>query len=150
MHANWTFARRPPWKRGDVPAMLRWAAAHLKEDGVKSDPHDPLVRDLRRRKLELECRRLLAVAQQAETALDRERSTLLLASEVENEWASIGTLIRSAFENSSSKIVSLSLAHGMPQESAAEFGHQVDEVIRSVLRQLSKNERRKEDHDDEE
>jgi gas vesicle protein len=139
----WKWSKRAPWSRSIVPEINRAAADALEENrgGRPSDPESAeSTKELRDEKLRQEIRKLRANADQAETALSKERGALLLASDVEREWASVGVLVRNAVENLPSQIVPLALTHGMPHEAAATLQAQMEELISGVLRHLSKNE----------
>jgi phage terminase Nu1 subunit (DNA packaging protein) len=135
---DWPFAKRAPWPRRDVPKILAWVADTLERD-AKAEPGGDETKELRKQKLREEIRKLRANAEQAETALARERGDLLDAAAVAQEWGRTGALVRNGFGNLPSQILPLALGHGMPQEAAAEFTRQVEEAVNGVLRHLSRN-----------
>jgi hypothetical protein len=140
---DWTFPRKAPWSPVMVPQILRWVADVLLpptiEHGKPSDGGGAgdEMKELRKKKLREETRKLHAQADQAETQLARERGKLLDADSVEQEWASIGSVVRNDFQNLSSQIVPLALNHGMPNESAATFGQEVEAAVGGILKRLS-------------
>lgn len=140
---DWPFARKAPWPASDKPKILRWVADTLEKEttggaGAKADGGKPdEQKRLKLEKLKEEIRKLRAQADQAETALKRERGALMDAAEVESEWASIGVAVRNDFANLPSQLVPLALSHGMPHEAAATFQDQVQEAVNAILRRLS-------------
>jgi hypothetical protein len=138
---DWTFPRKAPWTPVMVPQILRWVADvllpptvdHGDGKGVAGDE----LKELRKEKLRKEIRKLHAQADQAETQLARERGKLLDAASVEQEWASIGSVVRNDFQNLSSQLVPLALNHGMPNEAAAVFGQEVEAAVGGILKRLS-------------
>jgi phage terminase Nu1 subunit (DNA packaging protein) len=137
-HPLWKWDRKAPWPAAAVPDVLRWAADTLEKGRPARDP-DKITKtqELRDEKLRQEIRKLRANAEQAETALARERGALLDAADVEREWASIGVVVRNAIENLPSQVLPLALTHGMPQEASGRFQAQVEELVSGVLRHLS-------------
>lgn len=138
---DWPFGG-PPWNRGTVPKVLRWVADVLERQAPAGDSDGDGADDttaLRKDKLRQEIRKLRANADQAETALARERGKLMDAGAVEGEWTSIGVVVRNAFQNLGSQLVPLALSHGMPNEAAAVYGQQVDETVGGILRHLSRD-----------
>lgn len=125
--------------------MLRWAADKLERTGQTSKAGRPTITDpdsersLRRQKLEQEVRKLRAQADQAETALAKERGRLLDASAVAQEWSSVGVVVRNSLENLPSQIVPLALTHGIPHEVADQFRGQIEGLLSGVLRHLGTN-----------
>lgn len=137
---DWPFPRRAPWSKKIVPEVLRWAADTLEKGRPAKDASKATTtQQLRDEKLKQEIRKLRANADQAETALARERGELLLAADVEREWVSVGVVVRNALENLPSQAVPLALTHGMPHESAGKFQSQVEELIAGILRHLSRD-----------
>jgi hypothetical protein len=142
---DWPFAKKAPWSRGDVPKILRWVADTLERDtrpdrGEGDDESADDTKALRKQKLREEVRKLRANADQAETALAKERGSLIDAGEVEQKWAATAVVVRNGFTNLASQLVPLALGHGMPAEAAAAFGQQVNEAVNGVLRHLSKGD----------
>jgi hypothetical protein len=142
--SDWPFGK-PPWPRTKTPEMLRWVAEHLRpprpagmsvEEPADDSVNPSNVLKLKYAKLRQEVRRLHAMADQAETALAKERSQLLDASGVEQEWAGIGNVVRNGFQNLASQVIPLALSHGMPNEAAPEFQSQIEELIHGILRRL--------------
>jgi hypothetical protein len=140
---DWPFAKRGPWPRRDVPSMLRWAADTLERDAGPADAGAEGGADntaaLRKQKLQQEIRKLRANADQAETALAKERGQLLDAGEVERAWANIAVVVRNGAQNLASQVVPLALSHGMPHEAAGAFQEQVEQAVAGVLRHLSRD-----------
>jgi hypothetical protein len=139
--ADWPFSRKPPWKRDQLPAIMRWAADTLAPN-THADPADDQADNtaaLRRQKLQQEIRKLRANADQAETALAKERGQLLDAGEVERAWANIAVVVRNGAQNLASQVVPLALSHGMPHEAAGAFQEQVEQAVAGVLRHLSRD-----------
>lgn len=137
---DWTFDRKGPWKPEIVPEILRWVANNLRAPTIDHDPGKPKggrLTELREEKLTEEIRKLRAQANTFEAAYARECGKLLDAPAVEQEWASIGSVVRNDFQNLSSQLVPLALNHGMPNEAAATFGQQVEEVVLGILKRLS-------------
>jgi Xaa-Pro aminopeptidase len=133
-HAAWKWGRKAPWSSAIVPDVLRWAADEL-EKGRPKAPTDPgTIADLRRQKLEQEIRKLRAHADQAETALARERADLHDADACEEEAVRRATLYRNAVQNIPTQVVSLALSHGMPHEAAPGFQKQIEELVNGSLR----------------
>lgn len=148
--ADWPFAKKSPWSRSDVPKILRWVADTLERDTRPAgDEAADETKTLRKQKLREEVRKLRANADQAETALAKERGKLLDADEVEAEFAAISVAIRNGFTNLSSQLVPLAMGHGMPNEAAAEFGRQTEAAINGVLRHLSRGGRDEDELDSE-
>jgi phage terminase Nu1 subunit (DNA packaging protein) len=135
---DWPFSRTGPWQRSEVPEILRWIADSLiSRESVDDEDGDDDYTELKKEKLRKEIRKLHAQADAAETALAKERGKLLDAADVERKWASIGAVVRNAFQNLSSQLVPLALGHGMPNEAAPQFQEQVDAAVGSILRHLS-------------
>lgn len=138
--SDWRFSKRAPWPKKIVPDVLRWAADTLEKGRPATDPAKlKTTQQLRDEKLREEIRKLRANADQAETALARERGELLLASDVEREWVSVGVVVRNALENLPSQAVPLALTHGMPHEVAGKFQAQIEELVAGILRHLSRD-----------
>jgi hypothetical protein len=140
---RWTFARKPPWPRSDLPKILNWVANTLRDEseaGAKKAAAKSSKRaDLQERKLVQEIRKLKAMADTAETALAKERGELYDAAEIEQAWASVAVVVRNGLQTIGQRIVDHAMNHGMPLEAAAEFGQRVDEEIAGALRHLSRN-----------
>lgn len=124
-----------------MPDVLRWAADNLEQGrpaadrGTPADPNKPeRVKDLREQKLRQEIRKLRAHADQAETALAKERGGLHDAAECEEEAVRRAALYRNAAQNLPAQVVSLALSHGMPHEAAAGFQKQIEELVHGCLR----------------
>jgi hypothetical protein len=138
-HPRWQWGRKAPWSGSIVPAVLRWAADNLErgrpaKSVTPSEEGDGSVADLRRQKLEQEIRKLRAHADQAETALAKERGDLHDADACEEEAVRRATLYRSAVQNIPTQVVSLALSHGMPHEAAPGFQKQIEELVNGCLR----------------
>lgn len=147
---DWPFNRKAPWSSQLKAKMLDWIADTMENGRPAKDPAKATsTQQLRDDKLRQEIRKLRANADQAETALARERGELLLASDVEREWVSVGVVVRNALENLPSQVVPLALTHGMPNESAGKFQAQVEELIAGVLRHLSSESEESEDRTEE-
>ncbi len=82
-------------------------------------------------------RQIAAMADFWELRVSQQKGKLMDADAVENEFASLGVLMRNGFQNLASQIVPLALSNGMPHEAAAEFGVQIEEMVNGILRQLS-------------
>lgn len=139
-HSAWQWNARAPWSAAIVPDVLRWAADELHRGRPLSDskPAAPgSNKDLRNEKLRQEIRKLRANADQAETALAKERGALHDADECEVEAVRRATLYRNAVQNLPAQVVSLSLSHGMPHEAAPAFQKQIDELVNGCLRYTS-------------
>lgn len=137
---DWPFPRKAPWKPAVVPEILRWVADNLRPPTIDIEPGKPKggrLTELREEKLTEEIRKLRAQANTFETAYARECGKLLDAPVVEQEWAGIGAVVRSGFQNLSSQLVPLALSHGMPNEAAPTFAQQVEEIVGGVLKRLS-------------
>ena len=136
---DWPFNRKGPWRESQVPEIQRWAADTLEKRAGPDEESGDETKKLRKDKLREEVRKLRANADQAETALQRERGTLMEAAAVEREWAGVGVLVRNGFQNLAGQLVPLALTHGMPNEAAAAFGQQIDEAVAGILRHLSRD-----------
>ena len=134
-HPTWKWPKRAPWPHDITPQVLRWAAESL-EKGRPSKPAGS-TQHLRDEKLKQEIRKLRANADQAETALAKERGALHDADDCEEEAARRATLIRNGTQNIAPQAVSLALSHGMPHESAPPFQKQIEELVNGCLRFLS-------------
>ena len=139
-HATWQWNRKSPWLAEIVPAVLRWAADSL-EKGRPADASKATkpgsTQQLRDEKLRQEIRKLRANADQAETALAKERGALHDADACEEEAVRRATLIRNAMQNLSPQVVSLALSHGLPHEAAPQFQKQTEEIVNASLRYLA-------------
>jgi hypothetical protein len=137
-HDRWRWNRKGPWTREDVPAVLDWAADELERGRPsKPTPSGDEIKNLRRQKLEQEVRKLRAHADQAETALARERGELHDADECEEEAVRRATLLKNGVQNIPPQAVSLALAQGMPHEAAPTFQKQIEELVNGCLRYLA-------------
>lgn len=145
-HATWKWGKKAPWQPEIVPDVLRWAAESL-EKGRPAKPTGS-TQQLRDEKLKQEIRKLRANADQAETALAKERSALHDADECEEEAARRATLIRNGTQNIAPQAVSLALSHGMPHEAAPQFQRQIEELVNGCLRHLSTADTQSETSDD--
>lgn len=145
---DWSFGGFPI-PRSAVPKIQRWMADTLERqaEAVPTGTGDVETKQLRKDKLREEVRKLRANADQAETALARERGALMDAAEVAQEWAGIGVVVRNGFQNLASQLVPLALSHGMPQEAAAAFQQQIEEAVAGVLRHLSRDGKSEDDGD---
>lgn len=144
---DWPFGPLP-LKRSLVPKVLTYAAdLREKQGNAKPGSGDEETKALRKEKLREEVRKLRANADQAETALARERGVLVEAAAVESEWAGVGVVVRNGFQNLASQLVPLALTHGMPQEAAATFQQQIEEAVAGVLRHLSRDGKTDDDDD---
>jgi len=134
---DWPFGKGP-WKPGQIPAIQRWRADNLKP-GAPEKPKagDTRTSKLREEKLDAEVRKLRAQADEAETALARERGKLIPVEEVKAEWTKIGQRIRNELQNLASSIVPDALTLGMPMQAAAEFQMKCEAKILGVLRAMS-------------
>lgn len=137
-HAEWRWPRKAPWRADIVPEALRWAADTLERGrpskSVQLPPGDGSVADLRKQKLQQEIRKLRAHADQAETALAKERGDLHDADACEEETIRRASLYRNAIQNVPVQTVSLALSHGMPHAAAPGFQKQIEELINGCLR----------------
>lgn len=128
--------------------MQRWRADTLKA-GAPEKPKtagDTRTSKLREQKLEAEVRKLMAQADEAETALARERGKLVPIADVKAEWTRIGQRIRNELQNLAGSIVPDALTLGMPMQAASEFQTKCEAKILGVMRAMSGAER----NDDEE
>jgi len=136
-HADWKWRKKAPWSDEIVPEVLRWAADTLekgrpsKQADSKSDDE---IKALREQKLRQEIRKLRAHADQAETALAKERGDLHDAAACEEEAVRRATLYRNGIQNIPSQIVSLALSNGLPHEAAPRFQGQIEELVNGCLR----------------
>lgn len=134
-HPEWPLSRVGPWRREDVPRILRWCADTLKPSTVCGiEPTG-----LRREKLEMEVRKLAAQAATVESALARIRSKLIDAAEARNEFAAITGLVRDAFADLAAAVAQRAVALGMPCEAAPHFTEQASNVIADILAHLTWN-----------
>lgn len=134
-HELWRWPRRAPWPHEIVPDVLRWAADDLERGRPAKDPSTLTgTQKLRDEKLRQEIRKLRANADQAETALARERGALHDAAECEEESVRRATLYRNAIQNVPTQVVSVALASGLPHEAAPHFQKQVEELLNGCLR----------------
>lgn len=132
---RWPFARKAPWSKNDVPKILRWAADHLaKEGGPRPTEHSSTTATLRQQKLEQEIRKLRAHADQAETALAKERGDLHDADACEEEAVRRAALYRNGVQNIPMQVVSVALSQGLPHEAAPAFQKQIEELVNGCLR----------------
>src|SRR5439155_12904199 len=95
------------------------------------------IEELRRRKLTQEIRKLRAHADQAETALAKERGALHDADACEEEAVRRAALFRNGIQNVPLQVVSLALSHGLPHEAAPGLQKQIEELTSGCLRYLS-------------
>jgi hypothetical protein len=134
-HALWKWPRKAPWPREIVPDVLRWAASELEKGRPAKDPTLLTgTQKLRDEKLRQEIRKLRANADQAETALAKERGALHDADECEVEAVRRANLYRNGAQNIPIQAVSIALAHGMPHEAAPAFQKQLEELVNGCLR----------------
>lgn len=134
-HALWQWPKRAPWPRQIVPDVLRWAASELEKGRPAKDPATLTgTQKLRDEKLRQEIRKLRANADQAETALAKERGALHDADQCEEEAVRRATLYRNALQNIPMQVVSVALASGMPHEGAPTFQKQIEELVNGCLR----------------
>jgi hypothetical protein len=137
-HDFWQWSKKAPWPKSVVPDVLRAAADNLERGRPPTEKTDPRAaqntKDLREEKLRQEIRKLRAHADQAETALAKERGTLHDADACEEEAVRRATLYRNAVQNVPTQVVSLALAHGMPHEAAPTFQKQLEELVNGCLR----------------
>ena len=145
-HPTWKWSKKAPWSGEIVPDVLRWAAESL-EKGRPSKPSGS-TQQLRDEKLKQEIRKLRANADQAETALAKERGALHDADECEEEATRRATLIRNGTQNIAPQAVSLALSHGMPHEAAPQFQKQLEALVNGCLRYLSTADTQPETGDD--
>jgi hypothetical protein len=145
-HPTWKWSKRAPWPSDIVPEVLRWAAESL-EKGRPAKPSGS-TQQLRDEKLKQEIRKLRANADQAETALAKERGALHDADQCEEEATRRATLIRNGLQNVAPQSVSLALSHGMPHEAAPQFQKQIEELVNGCLRHLSTANTQSDDSDD--
>jgi hypothetical protein len=137
-HQAWRWGRKAPWAAEIVPDVLRWAADELEKGRPAKDPATlTKTQQLRDEKLRQEIRKLRANADQAETALARERGALHDAGDCAAAQNMKAALIRNSIESLDSQIVSLALSHGLPHEAAPIFQQQVKDLHATVLRFLS-------------
>lgn len=137
-HPLWPWDRKAPWPAALVPNVLRWAADTMEKGRPARDPAKlTKTQELRDEKLRQEIRKLRAHADQAETALAKERGGLHEADPCEEEAARRGVLIRNAMQNVPTQGVSLALSHGMPHEAAPAFQKQLEELVNGSLRYLA-------------
>lgn len=139
-HERWAWERRAPWGQGDVPEMLRWAASNLERGKLASGEGGTVKgtsKDLRDEKLRQEIRKLRAQADQAETALAKERGDLHAADACEEEAVKRAGLIRTAMQNIPTQVVTLAISQGMPHAAAPQYQRQVEELISGTLRHLA-------------
>lgn len=135
---KWKWNSKAPWNADIVPDVLRWAADDLETGRPRKDPAKVTkTQELRDEKLRQEIRKLRANADQAETALARERGQLHDADQCEEEAVRRATLIRNAMQNVPTQGVSLALSHGMPHEAAPQFQKQLEELVNGSLRYLA-------------
>jgi Xaa-Pro aminopeptidase len=152
-HPLWQWSRKAPWQRTDAPAMLLWAADTLERGRPLKEKADPKtaseIAKLREQKLREEIRKLRAHADQAETALSKERGALHDADACEEEAVHRATLYRNGVQNLPSQVVSLALAGGMPHESAPQFQKQIEELVNGCLRYTAASaDKKHKEHDD--
>ncbi len=137
-HAQWHWSRKGPWSAEIVPDVLRWAADTLERGRPRKEKTDPegtaTIGDLREEKLRQEIRKLRAHADQAETALAKERGDLHDAGQCDDEAVRRASLYRTAIQNVPTQVVSLALSRGMPHQSAPEFQQQLEELLNGCLR----------------
>lgn len=137
-HDSWQWPKKGPWPHSLVPLVLNWAADTLESGRPSKEKTDPegveTQKNLREQKLRQEIRKLRAHADQAETALARERGALHDAAECEDEAVRRAGLYRTSVQNIPPQLVSLALSHGMPHEAAAEFQQQIDQLVNGCLR----------------
>jgi hypothetical protein len=134
-HPLWKWPKRAPWASEIVPDVLRWAASELEKGRPAKDPATLTgTQKLRDEKLRQEIRKLRAHADQAETALAKERGALHDAAECEVEAVRRATLYRNGVQNLPMQVVSIALAHGMPHEAAPAFQKQLEELVNGCLR----------------
>lgn len=144
---DWPFGKGP-WKPSQVPVIQRWRADNLKQGAPeKPKPGDTRTSKLREEKLDAEVRKLRAQADEAETALARERGKLVPVEEVKAEWSRIGQRIRNELQNLAGSIVPDALTLGMPMTAAGEFQAKCEARILGVLRAMSDAGRAEEDEE---
>jgi hypothetical protein len=132
-HPEWPFSRKPPWKRSDLPAILRWAADILRPAAADDGSSDEM-KALRKEKLRQEIRKLMANANQAETSLAKERGYLHDADACEEEAVRRASLYRNAVQNLPAQVVSIALSNGMPHEAAPAFQKNVEQLVSACLK----------------
>lgn len=140
-HSAWRWNRKGPWQRSILPEVLNWAADELERGRPSLARTDPegveTTKGLRDEKLRQEIRKLRAHADQAVTALAKERGALHDAAQCEEEWVRMASLIRNAFQNVAPQAVVAALSAGMPHEAAPGFQKQIDELVNGCLRYLA-------------
>lgn len=136
---DWPFARKSPWPKADVPKILNWIADTLERGRPAKEKQGETggTTELRKQKLQQEIRKLRAQADQAETALARERGNLHDADECERQRVSDALKVANAVQLLPSQLLPLALSQGMPHEASATFQEQATELCTAVLRQLS-------------
>ncbi len=133
-----------------MPKILEWAEHELEKEanGGQKGVKDVDLSALRIEKLQEEIGKIRANRRQAETALARERGSLVDAANVETDWAGVGAWINNAFANLPSQLVPLALNHGMPHQAAAMFQEQMAAAVTAILRKLSIGSPATEDDED--
>jgi hypothetical protein len=136
--ARWQWAKKGPWPAACVPDVLRWAADTLEKGRPAKDPATASkTAGLREEKLRQEIRKLRAHADQAETALAKERGALHDADACEEEAVRRAALFRNGVQNLPLQVVSMALSHGLPHEAAPVFQKQIEELTNGCLRYLA-------------
>jgi hypothetical protein len=138
-HALWKWNKKAPWAREIIPDVLNWAADELERGrpSTQTEADVSTTKGLRDEKLRQEIRKLRANADQAVTALMRERGNLHDADECEEERTRMASLIRNAFQNVAPQAVVAALSAGMPHDAAPTFQKQIDELVNGCLRYLA-------------
>lgn len=134
-HQAWPWGKKAPWGGEIVPDVLRWAADTMEKGRPAKDPAKATTtQHLRDEKLRQEIRKFRAHADQAETALAKERGGLHDAAECEEEAVRRASLYRNAVQNLPMQIVSLALSHGMEHQDAPAFQTQIEDLVNGCLR----------------